>query len=149
MRAVLPSNFDINKLTFEPVKSIQAQKDPITGAPIGTTKKQIYMKYGGDTLKIQTPIAVAPFGISKPYGDDAGEKEWIIDMDLDKINISGIEGAENLPEISILEKKILEFKNILHSIDDKCCEQISGLYEKLWPTKKPKNKESKKMFMNL
>lgn len=138
MSAVLPSKFDINKLTFEPLKSIAAQKKNGTTS---TDKKQIFMKYNGDTLRFQTPIAITPFGISKPYGDELGEKEWIVDMDLDKINTSGIEGAEKLPEVSILSSRLTEFKNVLKQIDDKCCDHISKIFKDLWPSKKVKSKE--------
>jgi hypothetical protein len=143
MSAVLPSKFDINKLTFEVLKPIPAQKDTITGNVIGTSKKQIFMKYAGDTLRFQTPIAITPFGISKPFEDNAGEKEWIIDMDIDKINKTGIEGAEHLPENSVLEKRLTEFKNVLRQIDDKCCDHISKIFKDLWPSKKnAKTKEN-------
>lgn len=137
MSAVLPSKFDINKLTFEVLKPIAANKNDSNG----TDKKQIYMKYAGDTLRFQTPIAITPFGISRPYGDNTGEKEWIIDMDIDKINTSGIEGAEHLPENSVLEKRLAEFKAVLRQIDDKCCEHISKIFKDLWPSKKVKSKE--------
>lgn len=138
MSAVLPSKFDINKLTFEVLKPIAANKNDSNG----TDKKQIFMKYAGDTLRFQTPIAVTPFGISRPYGDKTGEKEWVIDMDIDKINTSGIEGADRLPENSILEKRLAEFKNALKQIDDKCCEHISKIFKDLWPSKKNKSKDS-------
>lgn len=137
MNTVTPSKFDINKLTFEPLKNIPAQKNDLAG----TDKKQIFMKYSGGPLLLQTPISVTPFGISRPFGDKTGEKEWIIDMDLDKISASGIDGAENLPDIATLGYKLTEFKNVLRSIDDKCCEHISKIFKDLWPAKKVKTKE--------
>lgn len=137
MNPVLPSKFDITKLTFEPLKAVKAKE-----GTKGTDKKQIYMKYAGDTLRLQTPIATSPFGISKPYGDEKGEKEWIIDMDLDAISTSGVDGAKNLPEVDVLQNKLKEFKNVLKQIDDKCCEHISNNYKEIWPSKpKAKSKE--------
>jgi hypothetical protein len=118
---VLPKNFDINKISYEKM----TDKDG---------KKQIFIKYDGSMLQIQTPMCVAPFGVSKPNELYPNNTDWTMDIDLDSIDAaSGVEGSENLPEKSMLEKNLSDFKNLLVKLDAKNCEHLYNEHKKLWP----------------
>jgi hypothetical protein len=123
---VLPSNFDINKISYEPIKPIKSEGK--------SDKKQIFIKYNGQPLMIQTPFAVAPFGVAKSMeGDD-----WIMDVDLDNVDIDKIEDSKNFKQ-DVLSKKLSEFKDILKQIDTKNAEHLATQFGELWPNKRPKN----------
>lgn len=125
---ILPKDFDINKVTYEPFTSIK-----------GTThgkndKKQIFIKYAGNLLRFQTPFAIAPFGVAKSYeGED-----WVLDIDLDRLDIESIEGSSDFKQ-DVMITKLRDFKNMLSQLDKKNIEHIVSQYSVIFPGKTVKD----------
>lgn len=69
---IIPSDFDISKLTF--------------GIPKQNTNNQgktIYLQYNGSPLCIQTPEMKSPFGVSVWPNENGGPDKYSIDMSFD------------------------------------------------------------------
>lgn len=124
---ILPKDFDINKVTYEPFTSIK-------GTNGKNDKKQIFIKYAGNLLRFQTPFAIAPFGVAKSYeGED-----WVLDIDLDKLDIESIEGSSDFKQ-DVMTTKLKDFKNMLSQLDKKNIEHIVSQYSVIFPGKTVKD----------
>ncbi len=134
---VLPKDFDINKVTYEPFSSIK-------GTNGKNDKKQIFIKYAGNLLRFQTPFAIAPFGVAKSYeGED-----WVLDLDLDKLDIGTIDGASDFKQ-DVMTTKLKDFKNMLSQLDKKNIENITSQYSAIFPGEEvPDEKNIKKYNYN-
>ncbi len=127
---ILPKDFDINKVTYEPFNNIK-------GANGKNDKKQIFIKYAGNLLRFQTPFAIAPFGVAKSYeGED-----WVLSFDLDKLDIETIEGASDFKQ-DVMSTKLKDFKNMLLQLDQKNIENIVSQYSAIFPGKTAKNAQA-------
>ena len=97
---ILPKNVDVSKLKYAEIKTL------------ASGSKSIYVNYGTQKLRIQTPVMHMPYGIGEGF-EDKNTKKVEVKKNTDKkydITLS-FKGADENPKINTFLEKMREIEN--------------------------------------
>jgi len=97
---ILPKNVDVSKLKYAEIKTL------------ASGSKSIYVNYGTQKLRIQTPVMHMPYGIGEGF-EDKNTKKVEVKKNTDKkydITLS-FKGADENPKINTFLEKMRELEN--------------------------------------
>lgn len=97
---ILPKNVDVTKLKYAEVKTL------------ASGSKSIYVNYGTQKLRIQTPVMHMPYGIGEGFEDKTAKKVEVKKNTDKKYDITlSFKGADENPKINIFLEKMRELEN--------------------------------------
>lgn len=97
---ILPKNVDVTKLKYAEVKTL------------ASGSKSIYVNYGTQKLRIQTPVMHMPYGIGEGFEDKTAKKVEVKKNTDKKYDITlSFKGADENPKIKIFLEKMRELEN--------------------------------------
>jgi hypothetical protein len=97
---ILPKNVDVSKLKYAEVKTL------------ASGSKSIYVNYGTQKLRIQTPVMHMPYGIGEGFEDKNAKKVEVKKNTDKKYDITlSFKGADENPKINTFLEKMRELEN--------------------------------------
>lgn len=99
---ILPKNVDVSKLRYSEIKTLSSGS------------KSIYVNYGTQKLRIQTPVLYMPYGIGEGF-EDKTTKSVEVKKNIDKkydLTLS-FKGADENPKIQLFLDKMREIESVI------------------------------------